>query len=135
LSIYRAFADATAGCFHIKTSGTWYLEALRVAALADPSFASSIWRIARRDFPEARRSYEMSAELEAAPPEDLSDEEAQALFDDDVARQILHVTYGSILGNPALRAQLLDVLTADGGAAYERAVADSVSAHLRALSR
>ena len=135
LSIYRAFADATAGCFHIKTSGTWYLEALRVAALADPSFASSIWRIARRDFPEARRSYEMSAELEAAPPEDLSDAEAQALFDDDVARQILHVTYGSILGNPALRAQLLDVLTADGGAAYERAVADSVSAHLRALSR
>ncbi len=62
LSIYRAFATATGGCFHIKTSGTWYLEALRVAALADPSLGRSIWRIARRDFPEARRSYEISAE-------------------------------------------------------------------------
>ena len=134
LSIYRAFADATGGCFHIKTSGTWYLEALRVAALADPSFARSIWRIARRDFPEARRSYDISAELEAAPPAELSAEGVQALVEDDVARQILHVTYGSILGEPVLRAKLLDVLTADGGAAYERAVADRVSAHLRALS-
>jgi tagaturonate epimerase len=134
LSIYRAFADATGGCFHIKTSGTWYLEALRVAALADPSFARSVWRVARRDFPEARRSYDISAELEAAPPEKLSDEEVRALADDDVARRILHVTYGSILGDPVLRATLFGLLTADGGAAYERAVADRVSAHLRALS-
>jgi tagaturonate epimerase len=134
LSIYRAFADATGGCFHIKTSGTWYLEALRVAAIADPSFARLIWRIARRDFPEARRSYDISAELEAAPPAELSAEGVQALVEDDAARQILHVTYGSILGEPVLRAKLLDMLTADGGAAYERAVADRVSAHLRALS-
>ena len=134
LSIYRAFADATGGCFHIKTSGTWYLEALRVAALADPSFARSVWRVARRDFAEARRSYDISAELEAAPPAELSDEGARALADDDVARRILHVTYGSILGDPVLRAKLLGLLTADGGAAYERAVADRVSAHLRALS-
>ena len=133
-SIYRAFADATGGCFHIKTSGTWYLEALRVAALADPSLARSIWRIARRDFPEARRSYEISAELEAAPPAELSDGGVQALVDDDVARRILHVTYGSVLGDPVLRARLLDVLTADGGGPYERAVASRVSAHLRALS-
>lgn len=134
LSIYRAFAEATGGCFHIKTSGTWYLEALRVAALADPSFARSVWRIARRDFPEARRSYDISAELEEAPLAELSDEGTQALVDDDVARRILHVTYGSILGDSVLRAKLLDLLTADGGAAYERAVADRVSAHLRALS-
>ena len=134
LSIYRAFADATGGCFHIKTSGTWYLEALRVAALADPSFARSVWRVARRDFPEARRSYDISAELEAAPPAELSDEEVRALADDDVARRVLHVTYGSILGDAVLRAKLLGLLTADGGAAYERAVADRVSAHLRALS-
>ena len=134
LSIYRAFAEGSAGCFHVKTSGTWYLEALRVAALVDPSFARSIWRIALRDFPEARRSYDISAELEAAPPEALSDQEAEALVDDDVARQILHVTYGSILGDPVLRATLLDALTADGGTAYARAVSDRVSAHLRALS-
>jgi hypothetical protein len=119
LSIYRAFADATGGCFHIKTSGTWYLEALRVAALADPSFARSVWRVARRDFAEARRSYDISAELEAAPPAELSDEGARALADDDVARRILHVTYGSILGDPVLRAKLLGLLTADGGAAYQ----------------
>ena len=97
-------------------------------------FARSIWRIALRDFPKARRSYDISAELEAAPPEALSDQEAEALVDDDVARQILHVTYGSILGDPVLRATLLDVLTADGGTAYARAVSGRVSAHLRALS-
>ncbi len=134
LSIYRAFAEATGGRFHVKTSGTWYLEALRVAALFDPSLARSFWQIARRDFPVARRSYEISTELEGAPAAELSDEAVRALLDDDAARQILHVTYGSILGEPTLRAQLLEVLTADGGAAYDRAVADRVSAHLRALS-
>jgi tagaturonate epimerase len=134
LSIYRAFAEATGGRLHVKTSGTWYLEALRVAALADPSFVRSIWRTARRDFPEARRSYDVSAQLDAAPPEALSDEETHALLDDDVARRILHVTYGSILGDSLLRGTLLGLLTADGGAAYERAVAERASAHLRALS-
>ena len=81
---------------------------------------------------DARTRYPRS--FEAAPLAELSDEGVQALANDDVARRILHVTYGSILGDSVLRAKLLDVLTADGGAAYEHAVADRVSAHLTALS-
>jgi len=134
LAVYRAFAEATDGALHVKTSGTWYLEALRVLAAADPPLLREIWRVGRRDFEQARRSYEISAELAAAPPEDLPDAELPRLLDDDVSRQILHVTYGSVLGDHAVRDRVLAALTADGGAAYSEAVAARVAAHLEALA-
>jgi len=133
LSVYRAFAEAAGGAVHVKTSGTWYLEALRVLATVDPPLLREIWRIGRIDFEQARRSYQISAGLADAPPERLADSELHRLLEDDAARQILHVTYGSVLGEPNLRDRVLTSLMADGGAAYTEALAARVTAHLEAL--
>src|SRR4029078_7497460 len=47
LSIYPAFARLTRGRFHVKTAGTSYLEALRVAARHDQKLFRRIIDFAR----------------------------------------------------------------------------------------
>ncbi|MGH7129661.1 MAG: tagaturonate epimerase family protein, partial [Planctomycetaceae bacterium] len=50
LSIYAALARATKGRFHVKTAGTSYLEALRVAARHDESLFRRIVGFARQRY-------------------------------------------------------------------------------------
>ncbi len=132
LSVYRRFVEATGGRFHIKTSGTWYLEALRVAVTRDPALGRSIWGVALRDYEMARRSYDVTAEIRCAPSVE-ADNDLERLLDDPVARRILHVTYGSVLGDEVLRSRLCAVLVEDGGDAYTQAVRDRTVSHLAAL--
>lgn len=86
---------------HLKTSGTSYLEALKVVSREDPEFFREIVRHARKYFEKDKKGYGnlVSAELSDTPkPEDLNNNElAQAYLEDEMGRQILHVTYGSIL--------------------------------------
>ena len=46
LRLYRPLVQETGGVFHVKTAGTSYLEALRVAGARDPSYSgrSGHWR-------------------------------------------------------------------------------------------
>ncbi len=53
---------------------------------------------ARERYPEDRATYHVSAELEKVPlPGDVSDGDLPGLLDQFDARQVLHVTYGSVL--------------------------------------
>ncbi|MCD6303346.1 MAG: tagaturonate epimerase family protein [Planctomycetes bacterium] len=102
-SIYPIIAELAGGLVHLKTAGTSYLEALRVIAAARPEFFREIYEFARGRYETDRRTYHVSADLAKVPPaEQLADEQLPALLDDFHARQVLHVTFGS-------------VLTADGG--------------------
>ena len=65
-------------------------------------------------------------------PADAADAELPALLDDRSARQILHVTFGSVLGG-SLRAQLLAALDAHH-AAYTEYLERHFGAHLDALA-
>lgn len=97
-SIYPAVAVATRGLAHVKTAGTSYLEALRTVALLDPALLREIYGFARARYKDDRASYHVSASLEAAPaPGDVTDASALALLDQFDAREILHVTFGSVL--------------------------------------
>ena len=113
LSIYECFARVTAGRYHVKTAGTSYLEALRVAARVDESLFRTIIDFSRDCFETDRATYHISATLDAAAPSaDVSDtsELERAYLDEDAGRQILHVTFGSVLTHdahgPALRSAL-----------------------------
>ncbi len=95
-SLYPAFMKHTQGLAHLKTAGTSYLEALRTIATMDASLFKEIYGFAREHFESDRKSYHISARLERAPqPEEIDN--WPALLDQFDARQILHVTFGSVL--------------------------------------
>ena len=95
-SIYPIFMEETRGLAHLKTAGTSYLEALRTIAAIDPDCFLEIYSFAREHFETDRQSYHLSANLNKAPsPSEVHD--AVGLFDQFDARQILHVTFGSVL--------------------------------------
>ncbi len=74
LSMYECFARATAGRFHVKTAGTSYLEALRVAARHDEALFRRIVEFARRHYDVDKATYHVSATVEeVAAPADLND--------------------------------------------------------------
>jgi tagaturonate epimerase len=97
-SIYEVAARETQGLVHLKTAGTSYLEALRTVAQVQPDLLRDIYAFSLERYETDRASYHVSAELHRAPtPEDLPDTAVPMLLDQFDARQILHVTFGSVL--------------------------------------
>ena len=95
-SIYPAAMRQTRGLVHLKTAGTSYLEALRTIASIDVDFFGEIYKFARERFDQDKASYHISAKTERAPlPNEVTD--WLSLFDQFDAREILHVTFGSVL--------------------------------------
>jgi hypothetical protein len=95
-SVYEAAMRQTHGLVHLKTAGTSYLEALRTIAEQDVNFFKEIYRFARERYTVDRVSYDVFGELKNAPhPEQVTN--WPALLDQFDARQILHVTFGSVL--------------------------------------
>lgn len=127
-SVYAPIAEATAGLVHLKTAGTSYLEALRVAAAFDPRLFRRALAIGHGRFETDRKSYLIGARLAAVPqPDDLSDADLPRLLDDDDARQVLHVTFGSALD--ALGSEL-KALLAEREAEHEEGLARHFVKHL-----
>ena len=97
-SIYPIIARLTEGLVHVKTAGTSYLEALRTVALVDPELFRSILALARRRYEEDRATYHVSADLKrVTAPDEPGDAELPDLLKQFDARQVLHVTFGSLL--------------------------------------
>ena len=99
-SIYAIASRYTGGLLHLKTAGTSYLEALRATASFDPELFREILSLAIERYETDRVSYHVSADLAKVPrPEMLSDSELPDLLEQFDARQVLHVTFGSVLNS------------------------------------
>jgi hypothetical protein len=97
-SVYEPAARQTRGLVHLKTAGTSYLEALRTIAVLEPELLRSIYTFACEHYEVDRASYHVSARLERAPaPTALTDADLPTLLEQFDAREILHVTFGSVL--------------------------------------
>ncbi len=97
-SLYPIVARLTGGLVHLKTAGTSYLEALRAVAQVDPPLFRLILAYARERYAVDRATYHVSADVGRVPaPESLADDDLPALLDQFDARQVLHVTFGSVL--------------------------------------
>jgi hypothetical protein len=124
-NIYPAIAAQTGRRVHVKTAGTSYLEALRVLSRETPVFFREILEFSRSRYEIDRASYHVSAVLAKVPPSNaLTDEELPTLLEQFDARQVLHVTFGSVLnvyGSP-----LMSTL-----AANEMAYTHQVAKHFR----
>jgi hypothetical protein len=95
-SIYPIIARHANPYVHLKTAGTSWLEALRVIALHAPDLFREMARAAIDRYPTDMASYHVSADL-AKVPSDLPDDQLPKLLDQFDARQVLHVTFGSLL--------------------------------------
>ena len=97
-SIYAFAAQQTRGVVHLKTAGTSYLEALHTISQLDPALLRNIYAFAYEHYTADRASYHVSAQLERAPlPAMVSNATASTLLEQFDAREILHVTFGSVL--------------------------------------
>lgn len=146
LSMYGWLAAATEGRFHVKTAGTSYLEALRVAARHNESLFRRIVDFSRSRFEHDKATYHLSATLDQVPPSSEVNSAAQLesiyleCWDDvptglgftNPGRQIVHCTFGSVLTDPALGGELRQVLT-EHMDTYTDVLADHFTRHLLAL--
>ncbi len=130
-SIYEPAVRQTRGVAHLKTAGTSYLEALRTVGQLAPDLLHSIYAFARERYETDRASYHVSARLDHAPtPASLADRDLPELLEQFDAREILHVTFGSVLternaaGERRFYDDLMDVLRA-----YPDAYADDLEKH------
>ena len=97
-SVYPIAMRQTRGLVHLKTAGTSYLEALHTIAALDPALFREIYQFARERYTTDRASYHVSAQLERAPlTEKVADADLPELLNQFDAREILHVTFGSVL--------------------------------------
>lgn len=97
-SIYPIAAAHTRGLVHLKTAGTSYLEAVRTIGQVAPALFREIYTFALARYDDDKATYHVSAEAARAPrPEALSDADLAGVLDQFDARQVLHVTFGSVL--------------------------------------
>lgn len=124
-SIYPIAARVAGDLVHLKTAGTSYLEALRAIAGVKPDLFREILAFAFERYGEDRASYHVSADPAKVPtPAQLADAELAPVLDDFDGREMLHVTFGSVLtardadGSYRFRDRLLAALQADEEAHY-----------------
>lgn len=131
--VYPIAVRHTGGLVHLKTAGTSYLEALRALAQVAPSLFRRILTLARSRWEMDRVSYHVSGQLEKMPEADsLPDEALPALLDQFDARQVLHVTFGSVIDT--YRDDILSKLT-EHEDAYIAALKAHFDRHLAPLAR
>ena len=97
-SIYPIIARHAGDLVHLKTAGTSYLEALRAIASIDHDLFRQILSFARLRYNEDKATYHVSADPDKVPlPDTLTDGELASVLDLFDGRQVLHVTFGSVL--------------------------------------
>lgn len=98
-SIYPIIGRISGEHLHVKTAGTSYLEALRVICLTDVPLFREIANYSRNRFNADKKTYHISAKLNHLP-EIIDDSELEDWYlTHESGRQILHVTFGSVLVN------------------------------------
>ena len=94
LALYPIIHRHTPEHVHVKTSGTSWLEALRVVAAHAPGLFRRILALAVDGYAENRQSYHLDGRADGIPK--VSDQALPRLLDHPDARQVLHVAFGAV---------------------------------------
>jgi len=132
-SIYPVASRLAGELIHLKTAGTSYLEALRTISKVNPDFFRDIVHYAMDCYPSDRASYHVSAEISQIPDSrTLSDKELPDLLENFHVREVLHVTYGSVINHPQFRAPFFETLHLHEEA-YSKVLEAHFDKHFRAF--
>jgi len=137
-SVYRIFTHYCDGKLHVKTAGTSYLEAIRTVAEASPSLYRNIHKYALTCFEKDNTSYHVTADINKIPDVDnVEDSKVVNLLDIPEVRQLIHITYGSVLtekinGKYLFRDEIYRILHENEFLHYKR-IRDHLGKHLELL--
>ena len=99
-SAYPVIGRHTGLRVHVKTAGTRWLEALRAVSLGDPALFRDLLAKAYHYYPEALKLYHITPDLSKVPEAPaIKNEDLPDYLDLPESRQLLHVTYGGLLGD------------------------------------
>ena len=97
-SVYPIAAKACDNLVHVKTAGTSYLEAVRAIAKIKPALYKRIVAFAHERYETDKQTYHVSADPKKAPTAlSLKKGKLAKSLDQFDLRQMLHVTFGSVL--------------------------------------
>jgi hypothetical protein len=103
-AVFPSVGEFTNGKFHLKTAGTSWLEAVNVIAIKNPALYRKIHQKALDSFVGAKKLYHVTTDISKIKNLNLSDDEGLPDYlDKNESRQLLHITYGSILAEPGIR--------------------------------
>ncbi|MBS7615360.1 hypothetical protein KEJ18_06500 [Candidatus Bathyarchaeota archaeon] len=133
-SIFPTLGRFASNLIHLKTAGTSYLESLRIVARHDPTLFRELVSFALQRFAEDRKAYHVTTDLSHIPgPNKVLDCDLEKTYlDERNGRQLLHITYGSVLtikkasGEWVYRDRILRCLMEHEDELYE-----TVAKHLR----
>ncbi len=135
-SAYPVIGRVCGDLLHVKTAGTSYLEALRVVARTDVKLFSEIVEFCRGRFESDRKSYHISttaSQVQSLPS--YSGLKQEPVFLDEIAgRQLLHVTFGSVLTHPNFKPRILELLQ-QHPALHQELLEKHLSRHLSLLAQ
>lgn len=98
-SVYPVFKEVLNDSFHVKTSGTSWIQAIKTIAVVDRKFFIELILDSLKNFEKNSASYEISANPMNVDVEKLENENVDEIFNDKNIRQIVHISYGTILSN------------------------------------
>ncbi len=134
-SIYPLFSSINEGSFHIKTAGTSYLEALRVIADKSHDLFRSIFAYSLKYFEKDRTSYHLSTDIANIMNIDkIDDERLSDYLDLNDSRQILHVTFGSILTSNMGFKDIIYKVLFENEDLYYSYVKENIEKHIEVLT-
>jgi hypothetical protein len=110
-SAYPAIGKWTEGRLHVKTAGTSWLEAVRTIAKAEPALYREIHQVALNSYQEALKFYHITADFTKIKPLDqVSDDQLPEYLELAESRQLIHIIYGFVMQNDALREKFYNAL-------------------------
>jgi len=130
-SIYPIIGRLSGELLHVKTAGTSYLEALRVICRTDKKLFREIIEFCRGRFETDKQSYHVSAQLTAVSKQ-LEDSDLENWYlENEAGRQILHVTFGSVLrGGSTLAGANFKELILENLSKYDQLYLEVLRQHL-----
>jgi hypothetical protein len=135
-SIYPIIARVAGDLVHLKTAGTSYLEALRALAAINPPLFRELLVFAIGRYAQDKATYHVSADPRRFPDaHELMDDQLAEVLDSFDGRQLLHVTFGSVLttrdasGSYLFSDRLLEALSSHEEIHYA-ALESHISRHL-----
>jgi hypothetical protein len=132
-AVFSTLADTTAGKMHIKTSGTGWLEAMRILAEHAPALYRKAHIFALQNRYRALQYYHISTD-----PADITDIALQndaylpEYMNQPAARQTIHVAYGLLLAQQWFRDAFFGVMDAYEELYHER-LKQHIGKHLKYL--
>lgn len=127
-SIYKAFSQTTEKNFHIKTSGTSWLQAVNLIYKSDKEFYRELYKIALSNLEESKKSYKVLIKKDDFKDEPELDN-PEFMIRPEI-KQLFHISFGVLLD---LKGKEIKDMLYDYEEEHYKMVSDNIENHLKEI--